>query len=161
MKEEYISISEFAKRAGVSVQAVYKRLDKDIQPWLKELNGKKVLNIKALEVFKGEKTSTEVESTEALMRMVSMLEKELEIKNEQIREQSRQISELHDRLKESYLLIDHQQKITAAGLLTTPSPEPKTDETENAGEVDTEELTPTVDQMEPPKKKKKHWQFWK
>ena len=39
MKEEYISISEFAKRAGVSVQAVYKRLDKDIQPWLKELNG--------------------------------------------------------------------------------------------------------------------------
>lgn len=161
MKEEYISISEFAKRAGVSVQAVYKRLDKDIQPWLKELNGKKVLNIKALEVFKGEKTSTEVESTEALMRMVSMLEKELEIKNEQIREQSRQISELHDRLKESYLLIDHQQKLTAAGLLTTPSPELKTDETENAGEVDTEELTPTVDQMEPPKKKKKHWQFWK
>jgi DNA-binding transcriptional MerR regulator len=161
MKEEYISISEFAKRAGVSVQAVYKRLDKDIQPWLKELNGKKVLNIKALEVFKGEKTSTEVESTEALMRMVSMLEKELEIKNEQIREQSRQISELHDRLKESYLLIDHQQKLTAAGLLTTPSPELKTDETENAGEADTEELTPTVDQMEPPKKKKKHWQFWK
>lgn len=161
MNEEYISIAEFAEKAGVSVQAVYKRLDKDIQPWLKELNGKKVLNIKALEVFKGEKTSTEVESTEALMRMVSMLEKELEIKNEQIREQSRQISELHDRLKESYLLIDHQQKLTAAGLLTTPSPEPKTDETENAGEADTEELTPTVDQMEPPKKKKKHWQFWK
>lgn len=31
MKEEYISISEFAKRAGVSRQAVYKLLSTDLR----------------------------------------------------------------------------------------------------------------------------------
>ena len=144
MKEEYLSISEFAKRAGVSVQAVYKRLGKDLQPWLRVENGKKTLNSKALQVFSGEKSSTEVESVDALKKALELiadqnetLKAELAIKNEQIREQSRQIAEISERLKESHLLIDHQQKLTAAGLLTTAQPQ---DPDENDGESPTQQL---------------------
>ena len=144
MKEEYLSISEFAKRAGVSVQAVYKRLGKDLQPWLRVENGKKTLNSKALQVFSGEKSSTEVESVDALKKALELiadqnetLKAELAIKNEHIREQSRQIAEISERLKESHLLIDHQQKLTAAGLLTTAQPQ---DPDENDGESPTQQL---------------------
>lgn len=169
MKDEYLSISEFAQRAGVSVQAIYKRLDKDFQPWLKVENGKKLLNIKALQAFKGEKSSTEVESMDALRKALELIEDqnetlkaELAIKNEQIREQSRQIAELSERLKESHLLIDHQQQLTAAGLLTAaqqPEPEPEPEE----GEAPTEKLTPDMrpQRREEEETPRKWWQFWK
>lgn len=150
MKDEYISISEFAKRAGVSVQAVYKRLDKDFKPWLKVENGRKALNIKALEIFKGEKNSTEVESIEAILRMVSMLEKELEIKNEQIRSRDRQIEDLSERLRESHLLLNQQQHLHAADLLET--------------KIEEQEQPPKEQQKQEGvdlKEEKNWWQFWK
>lgn len=128
---EYISISEFAKRAGVSRQAVYKRMD-ELNRWLKVDNGKKTIDIKALEIFNGTKTTTEVDNSEALLRMVSMLEKELEIKN-------KQIEELNARLKESHILIDQQQKLHAIAEVTQPEPL-------------------EADPVEPAEEKKKWWQ---
>ena len=137
MNNEYISIAEFAKRAGVSVQAIYKRLDKDFQPWLKVESGKKYLNIKALSVFKNEKTSTEVESMDALKKALDLmsdqnetLKAELAIKNEQIKSRDSQIEALSERLKESHVLLDHQQKLHAANLIE-----------ERTGEADLEEET--------------------
>ena len=110
MKEQYISISEFARRAGVSHQAIYKRLDKDLQPWLQVADGKKSLNIKALELFEVEKSatdSTESATIKLLQRTVDMLEKELDLKN-------KEIEALHARLAESHTLIDNQQRLQAA-----------------------------------------------
>jgi DNA-binding protein Fis len=48
---EYLSIKEFSTSAGVSPQAIYQRLDKDLKPYLKDFKGKKSLNIQALELF--------------------------------------------------------------------------------------------------------------
>lgn len=48
---EYITISEFAKRAGVTRQSVYKRLDKELQPFVKEVDSRKTIDISALEVY--------------------------------------------------------------------------------------------------------------
>ncbi len=111
--EEYITISEFAKRAGVSHQALYKRLDKDLQPWLQVASGKKMLNIKALELFTVNQSCNQVYNNEMLSRMVKMLEKELDIKNQQIETLNHQVEELNARLKESHILIGRQQELQA------------------------------------------------
>ena len=133
MKEEFLSISEFAKRAGVSHQAIYKRLDGDLQPWLQVANGKKTLNIKALELFEQDKSatdSTEVATIKLLQKTVDMLQKELDIKNEQIKD-------LNDRLAEtsqSLRAITHtelaekiemkQKEAPAEPIIVEPTPEP-------------------------------------
>ena len=137
MKEEFLTISEFAKRAGVSRQAIYKRLDGDLQPWLTVDNGKKLINSKALELFADNQNVNQVYSNETLSRMVSMLEKELDIKNKQIDTLNHQVEELNDRLKESHILIGRQQELQAISekkeeapaepaepIIIEPTPEP-------------------------------------
>jgi len=143
MKEEFLSISEFAKRAGVSQQAVYKRLDKDLKPWLIIKENKKALNIKALDIFSGKIDSTEVEKVELLKRTIEVLEKqnetltkELDIKNGQIDTLNHQVEELNSRLKESHFLIGRQQELQAISekeeapaepaepIIVEPTPEP-------------------------------------
>ena len=56
MKNDYIPIKEFADKVGVSTQAIYQRIDKDLQSYLKIENGKKLLNIKGLELFNVKET---------------------------------------------------------------------------------------------------------
>lgn len=137
MKEEFLTISEFAKRAGVSRQAIYKRLDGDLQPWLTVDNGKKLINSKALELFADNQNVNQVYSNETLSRMISMLEKELDIKNKQIDTLNHQVEELNDRLKESHILIGRQQELQAISekkeeapaepaepIIIEPTPEP-------------------------------------
>lgn len=162
MKDEYISISEFAKKAGVSHQAIYKRLDKDLQPWLQVANSKKLINIKALELFEVKESatdSTEVATIKLLQKTVEMLEKELSVKNDQIKDQAKQITELSDRLKESHLLIDHQQQLAVAGMLTATSEPEKPDPDEET----TQELTGTPPQYNHVEidQPRKWWQFRK
>lgn len=96
MNKEYISISEFAKAVGVSHQVIYKRLDKDLQPWLYVANGKTQLNIKALELFYVEKVATNSTKSATESTTVKVLIRELEFKNkeiEQLREDNRRLSE--------------------------------------------------------------------
>lgn len=54
-QDEYITIAEFARRAGVTPQAVYKQLnnqvDNQLSTYVKIHNGKKRIHIKALELF--------------------------------------------------------------------------------------------------------------
>lgn len=56
--EEYISVADFAKRAGVSRQLVYKRIDNELTEYCKLVDNKKMLNIRALELFEKQKLST-------------------------------------------------------------------------------------------------------
>ena len=50
-QKEFLTIKEFAEVAGVSSQSVYKRLNSTLKPYLSIKNGKKYLNIKALELY--------------------------------------------------------------------------------------------------------------
>jgi len=57
-KIEYLIISEFAKRAGVSRQTVYNKMSNDSQftkKFVKDENGKKTISVKALELFESVK----------------------------------------------------------------------------------------------------------
>lgn len=142
MKDEYISISEFAKKAKVSHQAIYKRLDKDLQPWLQVANGKKMLNVKALDLFEKEKTATnsiEVATVGLLQKTIDILEKELEEKDKQIGEKDHQIAQLHK-------LFDQEQQLR---MVT----ERKFQLLEQQEKEDKEGQELTED--------KKWWQFWR
>lgn len=52
--KDFLSVVEFAAAAGVSKQAIYKRLSKDIAPYVTEQDGKKVISKEALKLFEKE-----------------------------------------------------------------------------------------------------------
>lgn len=161
MEEEYISISEFAKRAGVSPQAIYKRLSTDLSTEFKLVDNRKMLKTSALERFglnqvdnqfnnQVEKVETpkEVQNETIMMlqKTISLLETQAETLQQQLSLKDKQIEELNERLKESHVLIDQQQKLQAVSesrlelledKVADPEPEPD------------EEIS-----VEP---KKKHW----
>lgn len=90
MMDEWISVKEFSERAGISVQAVYKQLNKKLKPYLIVMDGKKMLNIKALEDVYGK---TEQQETQPVKQ--EMNEKLLNQLIAQLEEKDRQINELH------------------------------------------------------------------
>ena len=53
-QKEYLTIKEFADIAGVSKQAVYQRLTGTLKPYVNIKDGVKYLNIRALELYKGD-----------------------------------------------------------------------------------------------------------
>lgn len=97
---EYISIAEFAKRAGVSRQAVYSRLDRDLSSFVQVDNGKKTLNIKALELFSVKQdcqvdcsSSVNTLQDEITLELIKTLQTQLAEKDKQIAELQRQLDE--------------------------------------------------------------------
>lgn len=50
--ENYLTIKEFADFVGISTQAVYQRLDKDLKEYYKVIDGKKYLEKSVLSLFK-------------------------------------------------------------------------------------------------------------
>lgn len=85
-QNEYIGISEFAKRVKVSKQAIYQQLDKKLKPYLIVIDGKKKLNIKAIsEVYdkQSEEIDKEVEQEEN-NKLIDILTRQLIEKDNQI-----------------------------------------------------------------------------
>lgn len=118
MSNEYISVSEFAKRAGLSKQAIYKRLSTDLSMYMKVVDGRKMLKSSALEHIKSKQeynqSVNQTDTIDLLKKTIEMLEKELAAKDKQI-----------DALQQ---MVDQEQKLhaaTAQRLLTAdPDPEP-------------------------------------
>ena len=105
MKNKYISVSEFAKAAGVSKQAVYSRQkSQDLNKFIKLENGKKLINIKALELFN--KSSSQSSFNQAEQGLESTEREYIEFLKKQIEELQRDKQEL-------YRLLDQQQQLTA------------------------------------------------
>lgn len=59
MKDELLTIKEFAARAGISRQAVYQKLDGKLSAYVVIVNGKKMLDKRALDIENINKTITE------------------------------------------------------------------------------------------------------
>lgn len=130
--QDYLSIAEFAKKAGVTRQSVYKRLSTDLSTFVKEVDSKKYIHCKALELY-GVKPFDKNSSTtfidfvnyfdkqnETLSRLVDTLENELEIKNKQIADYS-------ESLKRAHVIADQAQKLdgmTHVQALTGSTEEP-------------------------------------
>ena len=108
-QKEYLTIKEFADIAGVSKQAVYQRLTGTLKPYVSVKDGVKYLNIRALELYKGDdavkklkKNNQEESNIVQVDSMVELLKRELDEKN-------KQIDELHKLLEQSQVNLSQAQ----------------------------------------------------
>lgn len=148
---EKISITEFAKRANVSRQAVYKRLtniDDKLIKYVTNVDGKKMLDIQALEDVYGVEIDKEIDKNDNLEstscqsnvnldnpknQVEDMLLKQIEILQDEIKIKNDQIEQLHK-------LLDQEQQLRMVS-------EQKKLELEESN-------------SEQKETKKKWWQFW-
>lgn len=155
--EEYISVSEFAKRAGVSRQLVYRRIDNELTEFCKLVDSKKMLNIRALELFQKQKLSTEFTgeltklSTKLstkftvyklkLQHKIDLLELENQHLKEKVESLETQTAADQEKIESLLKLLDQQQQLSAISAKKIEMLEAKV-----------QEPTPLV---------KKWWAFWK
>ena len=116
MNDKYITVSEFAKRANISKQRVYQLLNKRLKEFVQEVDGKKMLDIRALESFSIQDTCSsvvqevepdakqEAPALELLKTTIDMLQKQLE-------EKDRTIHELTEALKNEQLQTSQAQAL--------------------------------------------------
>ena len=104
MEKQWLSIKEVAEEMNVSYQAVYKRLNTNFKPYVKKVKGRLMLSAEILDKYKVEGVEKNInqvqykvenkEIIDALNDHIKSLKKELEGKDEQIKE-------LHDLLTQS------------------------------------------------------------
>ena len=139
LSKDYIEIKQFAEIAGVSVQSIYKRLKKQnnpLQPYFKEVDGKKFLRRSALlnvygiedpvvplhraieedqplheaEPMREEKpASAAAEKKDPTERLLDLLEQQLKEKDQQLKEKDKQIQEKDEQINS---LLDRLADIT-------------------------------------------------
>ena len=105
MKDEYLTIAEFAKQAGVTKQAIYKRLNNDLSTFSTVVDGQKCINSKALSLFGVQPVEKDASTTiidlvahlqkqhDTLSHLVDVLEGELATKDEQIKSLSQSLDQ--------------------------------------------------------------------
>lgn len=123
---ELLTVQQFADTAGISKQAVYKALDNKLKPFLQLVDGKKMLQRKALkEVYGVEVEQRNKQQNDNLSKpmeaLIAMLQKELDEKNAQLEAKDRQIEQLMSALQAEQALH--------AGTLQKQLPVPKENDT--------------------------------
>ena len=97
MAADLITISEFSKRAGLSRQAIYKKLDGVLMPYVVIIEGQKMLKKEGLtalknkpftESNKGYVTKDNALYNEGLLEMISFLKEQIRVKDDQIARQA-------------------------------------------------------------------------
>lgn len=160
---QYISVKEFAQRAGISVQAVYKGLNNRLNSYVKLVDNQKTIDIRALQDIYGieieqpiqpELSTNSIEDLtndndiviDTLLKQIEILQKELDVKNEQLKEKDNQMAALNERLEEGHRLLDQQQQLQAM--------EKKIQVLENRQED-------VVEPVEEHQETKHWWEIWK
>lgn len=99
---DFVTVYEFAEQAGVSTQAIYKQLNRRLKPYVHVVKGRKMLDTAALRdlygidatlpeqsVFENQDSSgqsfqSDATESNALLRVIDVLEKQLSEKDKQI-----------------------------------------------------------------------------
>ena len=158
MNKEYLTIKEFADLKGVSVSSVYKRLKTTLQPFVEEVESKKVLNIKVLEKegLKPLKENVEEVSTSPLQpsstpSSTSFFEEQIKEKDKLIERLNKQLEDLQESNKKKDDFIQEQsRKLTELLELSDKASEVKQ-------EVVEEVIPRAVDIEEQTQPEKKSW----
>ncbi len=136
-KQEYISISEFARETGKSRTTVYKYLDSFLSNYVQQdAQGKKVISRAAVKVFESieagkvvqdERTDERTEKrsdaqvNEQVEQVIEALKEQLKVKDQQLRAKDDQIKSLHEILsRQQQLAALQEQRIVQ---LTASEPE--------------------------------------
>lgn len=114
---DFVPVKEFARRAGVSAQAIYQRIDKDLKKYCKEVDGKKMLDTSALQLFSLKANEKEVDNglIKTLQDTLTVLSSQLESKDRQITELNKRLAEANELNKNNQILIGRQQQIETTG----------------------------------------------
>lgn len=106
MEQQYLTVKQFAERAGVSTQRIYQLLTKSLQEFTKVENGTKYISIEGLRVFDKEplqEVAKDLQSdlqevatseTELLRETIETLRQQLTVKDEQLAAKDKQIGDL-------------------------------------------------------------------
>lgn len=108
---EYLTVQEVATITGVSRQAVYQRIDKDLKEFVKLIKGKKMLHSKVLKMFVVNSTDNKVDSLDKQFtnELTSSLKEHIDLLTKQLNIKDTQIAELNDRLRDAQELTKNQQ----------------------------------------------------
>jgi small-conductance mechanosensitive channel len=123
-RDEYLTVAEVAEKCGRSKQAIYGRLNKSLQPFVKELNHQKYLHCSVLD-FLGpspdsstlNKVSIKVEQPliDLLKDQLDLLTQQLNVKDRQIEELNRLLAQALESNRESHYLIAQARALEAPG----------------------------------------------
>lgn len=99
-EKEYLTVKDFAKRAGVSTQRVYQLLAKDLQDSCKVIGNTKYVHISALERFSSESLSNDLQEDlpDALQVLCKSLQEQNAAFSEQLVAKDKQIEALNQQL---------------------------------------------------------------
>ena len=103
MKKEFLTVSDFARELNISIQAVYKRINKsdsDLKPFVKKDNGKTYIDKAALTAVYNFKETVDESNSPAI-----------DILKTEILEKNKQIENLLAQLENANKLLDQQQKL--------------------------------------------------
>ena len=142
MEKDYITISEAAAIAGVSTQAIYKRLTTSLQPYVTTVDGRKALKRAAIDLLiqptvDNDSTNVDPEVTNGYQptqhhditsELLQTINNTLEALQSQIEARDRQISELNALLDKALNSLQQVHFIIAQNnRLEAPKPEPPED----------------------------------
>lgn len=94
--KDYLTVLEFAAAAGITKQAVYKRIKQDLAPYVKEQDGKKTISKEALKLFAKEEPA---EAAQGPTEATSFLLDRIEEQADTIKAQQQEIEYLRGMLK--------------------------------------------------------------
>lgn len=93
----YITVAEFSKRANISKQRVYQLLNKSLKEFVQEVDGKKVIDIRGLDLFKDSENNSRVEQAfeqDLNKNLIDTLNTTIDLLNKQLAEKDNQIKSL-------------------------------------------------------------------
>lgn len=114
---QYISVAEFSKRANISKQRVYQLLNKTLKEFVKEVDGVKMLDIRALERYESKENISTLEQennqdlNKTLIDTIELLQEQLKTLNKQLGEKDNQINNLLNQLAEQTKLVSQAQSL--------------------------------------------------
>lgn len=111
---DYIKIREFAEQFGISRQAVYQRIKKDLEPYTKKVGGETLIDTDAAALFasavKPDNADNQqtVKQTSHTDKLIDSLKDQISAKDEQISALQAQITQLLQINQEQFTLLNDQ-----------------------------------------------------
>lgn len=132
-EENFLTVKQFAERAGISTQRVYQLLAKDLQSYCKVIGNTKYINISALERFTTKPICKDLQEdlpsdlqalTKALQDQIDTLQKHNDLLTQQLEVKDKQINTLTESLQATTAALTSAQALhagTIQGQLTMQS----------------------------------------
>lgn len=122
---EYLSVSDFAEAAGVTPQAIYKRIKSDLAPFTKQTPNGKTVSTEALKLFRVDSAIDNTAKIEALEKENESLRKLNTELNQRFIEQNEKLLEIlanQAKQAENYQILLAQNQQLTQQLLAPPEP---------------------------------------